>query len=333
MTDADVDGSHIRTLLLTFFYRQMHELIERGHLYIAQPPLYRVAEGKRATYLKDDEEMRRLLIERIRDRFEVVLDADPAESGGENGDGRILRGVRLSRWLEKVQEARGHLDRLASRGLPRDSVRVALRHGLRDREALRDVAVLERVAQVIEASGFRDVKLRPPQDEELGAVLFTSRRDGVERQLELDSSAVLSPDWRAIARSEVAGDVLETRGYTLFPARQRTEETKEGVETAEAVGTAGAAPGTAYESLDELTEALFTAAKKGLVIQRYKGLGEMNPQQLWETTMDPDRRRLLQVKVEDEFDADQVFTTLMGDQVEPRRKFIEDNALHANLDV
>jgi DNA gyrase subunit B len=305
-------------------------MIERGHLYIAQPPLYRVAEGKRATYLKDDDEIRRFLIERIRDRFEVVLES--AEAGGENGDGRILRGVRLARWLEKVQEARGHLDRLAARGFPRDAVRVALLHGLRDRESLRDPAVLERVAQVIEASGFREVKLRPPQDEELGAVLFSSRRDGVERQLELDSAAVLSPDWRAIARSEVVDDVLGARGYTLVPAGSH-DGRAEGDEAAPGGDGGAAEAGTRYESLDELTEAVFTAAKKGLVIQRYKGLGEMNPQQLWETTMDPDRRRLLQVKVEDEFDADQVFTTLMGDQVEPRRKFIEDNALHANLDV
>jgi DNA gyrase subunit B len=317
MCDADVDGSHIRTLILTFFFRQMREMIERGHLYIAQPPLYRVAEGKRATYLKDEDEMRRFLIERIRDRFEVAF--EDHDEHAENGDGATLRGGRLGRWLEKVQEARIHLDRLAARGFPRDAVRVALRHGLRDREALRDLAVLERVAQVIEASGFRDVRLRPPQDEELGAVLFASRRDGVERLLELDATVVLSGDWRAIAKSEVARDLLEPRAYVL-----RTAGGEEG---------AGAAAGTRYDTLDELTEAVFTAAKKGLVIQRYKGLGEMNPQQLWETTMDPDRRRLLLVRVEDELEADQVFTTLMGDQVEPRRKFIEDNALQANLDV
>ncbi|HUP22419.1 MAG TPA: DNA topoisomerase (ATP-hydrolyzing) subunit B [Thermoanaerobaculia bacterium] len=323
MCDADVDGSHIRTLILTFFFRQMREMIERGHLFIAQPPLYRVAEGKRATYLKDDDEMRRFLIERIRDRFEVVVDAE-GDPASENGDGQLLHGARLGRWLEKVQEARGHLDRLAARGFPRDAVRVALRHGLRDREALRDLAVLERVAEVIEASGFRDVKLRPPQDEELGGVLFTSRRDGVERRLELDATAVLSSDWRAVAKSEVARELLEDRSYLLRPAGAGDDTDR---------SAAAKDAGTGYENLDELTEAIFTAAKKGLGIQRYKGLGEMNPQQLWETTMDPEKRRLLQVRVEDEFEADQVFTTLMGDQVEPRRKFIEENALQANLDV
>jgi DNA gyrase subunit B len=327
MCDADVDGSHIRTLILTFFFRQMREIIERGNLYIAQPPLYRVGTGgKKAIYLKDDDDYRSFLSGRIQDRWEVVVQDGGTEGEREgNGDGALLSGARLGRWLARVEQFQANLDRLASRGYPRDALRVALLHGLRERAALADREVLEMVAHIIEASGFFGVEVVAPSAEGAadGAVRFRSRRDGVVRSLAIDAALVLSAEYRSLARNQEGLRALAATGFTLVPRGQG-----DGAESSEAKGG-----GTEVESIEELVEALYASAKKGLTIQRYKGLGEMNPEQLWETTMDPDRRVLLQVRIDDEIGADEVFTTLMGDQVEPRRKFIEENALQATLDI
>jgi DNA gyrase subunit B len=326
MCDADVDGSHIRTLILTFFFRQMREIIERGYLYIAQPPLYRVGTGgKKGTYLKDDEEYRQFLIERIQERWEVLVNSgdlgDADGNGGANGNDGLLRGVRLGRWLSRVERSQSHLDQLVARGYPRDAIRVALLQGLRDRASLGDLATLERVAQIIEASGFFGVEVAAPSAAGAadGAVRFKSRRDGVVRSLALDSTLVATGEYRAMARNKEGLAALGATGFTVM--QQGSSEGD------------GERPVTELESVEEVIEMLYGAAKKGLTIQRYKGLGEMNPEQLWETTMDPDRRLLLQVRIEDDIVADEVFTTLMGDQVEPRRKFIEDNALQATLDI
>ncbi|HVS63217.1 MAG TPA: DNA topoisomerase (ATP-hydrolyzing) subunit B [Thermoanaerobaculia bacterium] len=325
MCDADVDGSHIRTLILTFFFRQMREIIERGHLYIAQPPLYRIGTGgKKGTYLKDNDEYRQFLIERIQDRWEVIIhggeDDGQSDGNGGNGDGGLLRGARLGRWLAKVERSQNHLDQLVARGYPRDAIRVALLHGLRDRASLGDLETLELVAQIIEASGFFGVEVTPPSAAGAadGAVRFKSRRDGVVRSLELDAKLAASGEFRSLARNKEGLAALAATGFSLV---QGSSE-----------GASDAAVNE-VESVEEVIETLYGAAKKGLTIQRYKGLGEMNPDQLWETTMDPDRRLLLQVRIDDEIGADEVFTTLMGDHVEPRRKFIEDNALQATLDV
>ncbi|HVS15420.1 MAG TPA: DNA topoisomerase (ATP-hydrolyzing) subunit B [Thermoanaerobaculia bacterium] len=329
MCDADVDGSHIRTLILTFFFRQMKEIIERGNLYIAQPPLYRVGTGgKKGIYLKDDDEIRDFLTGRIEERWEVLIhDAEGSPEQGGNGDGGLLAGARLGRWLARVEQFQRSLDRLASRGYPRDALRVALIHGLRDRAGLANREVLERVAQIVEASGFFGVEVTAPSAEGAadGAVRFQSRRDGVVRSLALDASLVLTAEYRALGRNQEGLRALAAGRFSLIPRGQGPSE--------DAVAAEAKTAGTEVEGLEELLETLYASAKKGLTIQRYKGLGEMNPEQLWETTMDPDRRLLLQVRIDDEIGADEVFTTLMGDQVEPRRKFIEENALQANLDI
>ncbi|MFL6201288.1 MAG: DNA topoisomerase (ATP-hydrolyzing) subunit B [Thermoanaerobaculia bacterium] len=306
MCDADVDGSHIRTLILTFFYRQMREIIARGYLYIAQPPLYKVSHGKSETYLKDDREYQAFLVDRIKDQWELEVGR-----GNANGDGR-LTGVRLASFLEKVEAFRQNLDRLISRGLPAEAVKIALRNDVRDKGSLLDEARLARVAGELETAGYRDVSLGLDEEHGTRFVRFWSRRDGVDREGRIDWHLVTSAEYRAMAHNQMGIDAHLADGFTLVKGDDVS----------------------LLDTLEEALDKLYGGAKKGLSIQRYKGLGEMNPTQLWETTMDPTKRRLLRVQVEDDVEADQIFTILMGDEVEPRREFIQDNALDVrNLDV
>jgi len=313
MCDADVDGSHIRTLILTFFYRQMNEIIRRGHLYIAQPPLYKVSHGKSETYLKDDREYQTFLIERIKDAWEVEIHprADGAGNGG-NGAGRRLAGAHLTHFLERVEAFRAGSEKLVSRGYPADALKIALRHEIRDKSALNDPERLARAARALEAAGYTRVELGREEEHGTGFLRFVSRRDGVERPVSIDWSLVTSAEYRALAQNAQGLEAISAQGFTLVKGEELS----------------------AHETLEDALERLYAGAKKGVTIQRYKGLGEMNPEQLWETTMDPDRRRLLQVRIEDDVEADSIFTVLMGDEVEPRREFIQANALDVrNLDV
>jgi len=304
MCDADVDGSHIRTLILTFFFRQMLEVIQRGHLYIAQPPLYKVAEGRRETYLKDDDEYHAFLVKRIQDVWQVEM--------GINGESRTFKGARLAQFLDNVASFRADLDKLSSRGYPADALRVALVYGLVDRRALNDQELIETVAGIIEASGFHSVNIEPDEEHGGRAVTFVSRRDGVERPVRLDWNLLSTAEYRSMARNKLGREALTSDRFVLTKGEEVSE----------------------VDNLEEMLETLFGGARKGLSIQRYKGLGEMNSEQLWETTMDPERRRLLRVEIGDDVGADQMFTVLMGDQVPPRREFIEKNALNVtNLDI
>jgi DNA gyrase subunit B len=304
MCDADIDGSHIRTLILTFFFRQMREIVEHGHLYIAQPPLYKVARGKKETYLKDDAEYHDFLVQRIQDAWQLGV--------GTNGNGRKLGGARLAQFLGRVDAFLKEMERLATRGFPRDALRVALMHGLTDKRALSDPERLETVAKIIEASGFHSVEVGEDEEHGTGVVSFTSRRDGVERRVKIDWDLISTAEYRAMARNKQALTALGATVFSLFHGEEEEE----------------------FDTLEEMLESLYAGARKGLSIQRYKGLGEMNAGQLWETTMDPERRRLLKVTIEDAVGADAIFTILMGDKVEPRREFIEMNALNVkNLDV
>jgi DNA gyrase subunit B len=312
MCDADVDGSHIRTLILTFFYRQMGEIIRRGYLYIAQPPLYKVAHGKSETYLKDDREYQAFLVERIKDAWELEINhLDGNGANGANGDSR-LTGAKLAHFLDKMDVFRQNLDKLVSRGYPSDAIKVALQHGVKDKTSLMDAAKVEEVAHHIEASGFHDVSVGLEEEHGTRYVRFFSKRDGVEREVRIDWSLVTSAEYRALANNALGLEAISAAGFTLFKGESLTTH------------------GTLEEALDKL----YDGAKRGLSIQRYKGLGEMNPTQLWETTMDPTKRRLLRVQIEDDVEADSIFTVLMGDEVEPRRAFIQENALDVrNLDV
>ena len=303
MCDADVDGSHIRTLILTFFFRQMKEIINRGYLYVAQPPLYKVAEGRKETYLKDEEQYHAFLVQRIQDNWELDI--------GDDG-GRKLKGSRLATYLEHVEGFREQLERLVVRGYPEDALRVSLLQGLTDKKSLNDHERLYQIGQIIEASGFHSVDVGRDEEHGTGFIAFNSRRDGVEKRVRLDWDLVSTAEYRALSRNKNGLEAMRTSSFTL-----RKGDAVEQLET-----------------LDEVLETLYKGAKKGLSIQRYKGLGEMNSEQLWETTMDPENRRLLQVTIEDEVGADDLFTVLMGDQVAPRREFIERNALNVtNLDI
>jgi DNA gyrase subunit B len=208
-----------------------------------------------------------------------------------------------------------------TRGYPEDALRATLLHGLTDKKALADTARLEEVAHILEASGFRNVKTSFEEEHGTGVISFLSRRDGVERRVRIDWGLVTSVEYRALAGDRPSLEALAAKSFTV----KKLEEAGSKKEAPEP---------TTHESLDEAMETLYAGAKKGLSIQRYKGLGEMNAEQLWETTMDPSKRRLLQVKIEDDVEADNIFTILMGDLVEPRREFIEQNALNVrNLDV
>jgi len=316
MCDADVDGSHIRTLILTFFFRWMREVIDRGHLYIAQPPLYKVSHGRSETYLKDDAEYRQYLLERIQDAWELSLAdgaGDGAEAGdGGNGGGRSFSGPRLTRFVQRLERIRQSLEKLANRGYPEGALKTALAMGLTGKEALADGELLGRLAAALEEAGYADVEVVRDEEHGTGTVAFVHRRDGVDRRVRLDWDLLANADYRSMAESPEGMEAIRAAGFSLVNGGEMS----------------------VHESLEEALDTLYAGARKGLSIQRYKGLGEMNPTQLWETTMDPEKRRLLQVRIDDEVEAETMFTTLMGDLVEPRREFIETNALDVkNLDV
>ena len=306
MTDADVDGSHIRTLLLTFFYRMMPDVIERGYLYLAQPPLYRVAKGKQERYLQNDEELQRFLVEHAVGDHAVRIDKS----------GRIYSGAHLRDLLLRIFEFRFYLDRLQKRGFDRDAIRVIINAGLRDTRLLRSGESFDPVRRALEQRGY---EVSPDGlDEEHSLLRFRAEKRVNGRRVicPIYRGLVESPDYRALYRvNETLGD-LKDPPFTIL--KKNGEDT--GVCRAR----------SKQELLDELIE----RARKAFTIQRYKGLGEMNPQQLWETTMDPERRTLLQVRLEDAVAAEEIFSVLMGDSVEPRKEFIRSHALEVrNLDV
>ena len=308
MTDADVDGSHIRTLLLTLFYRQMPELIERGHIYIAQPPLYKVRKGKQEHYIKDETELSASLLRAALEGAALVV-------AGQT----VLEGAALESLAQTHMAAVALIQRLGRRydgavlaqlsGLP--PLTEALR---RDHEALATWAE-SLTARLRAAYGERPhytATAEASGDGAAAGVMVTRRTHNLIRQFHLTPEFFASREYALLAD-------LGVRQRDLF---QQPTEIQRG-ERSQAVRDFGAA-------MDWLLE----EARRGQHIQRYKGLGEMNPDQLWETTMNPETRRLLQVRIEDAIAADEVFTTLMGDQVEPRREFIEQNALDVlNLDV
>ncbi len=308
MTDADVDGSHIRTLLLTFFYRQMPELIQRGYIYIAQPPLYKVKRGKSERYLKDDTELNAYLLEAALDGAAIT---------GVPGRAPLAGGalVKLCQDHLGVENTIKRLARRYDVRLLRSLVHLPT---LRP-EMLQDSKLIEGFARTLQ-EGFASHANGALYEVSIGASSLTGNSEIVVTRSEhgaigtsrLDAEFVGSGEYRAMRSlgDRLAG--LIQAGATV----QRGDKTQ------------------AVASFDEAFEWLMDEARRGQTIQRYKGLGEMNPEQLWETTMDITARRLLKVKIEDGVAADEVFTTLMGDQVEPRREFIEKNALAvSNLDV
>ena len=302
MTDADVDGAHIRTLLLTFFFRHFRQLIERGYLYIAQPPLYKVAHKKEERYLKDDAELSAFLLDRLSDGATLTL----------AGSGRTLKGKELKEAIRRLESTIAHLERLEQRGWPKDLVTLLLRQSVAGREYLNDGARMQQLAEELSAEGFDDAAVA--EDEEHGGLLVrvSYNRNGRRRHVELGFDLVRTYEYTQLLELH-----RHLKDFDHPPFHLELEGERE-----------------TFDSVDDLVSRVYESARHGLSIQRYKGLGEMNPTQLWGTTMNPETRRLLQVRVEDAAEADELFTVLMGEMVERRRDFIERNALEVvNLDV
>lgn len=308
MTDADVDGAHIRTLLLTFFYRQMPELIERGHIYIGLPPLYKIKQGKQELYLKDDPALDAYLAS------SAVENASLIPADGEPG----IEGVALEKLLLSYASAQEAISRNAHR-YDRQVLEALIDFTPMDLEHLRKAgadeglgALATRLNRSSLGSPRFSLELQEPTEERPAALLVTRRHMGEALIQVLPLSAFETGELRALHQSSLLLHGLVRAGAKI----------SRGAKSAE------------IESFAQAREWLLEEGKKGRQIQRFKGLGEMNPEQLWDTTVNPDTRRLLQVRIEDAVAADQIFSTLMGDVVEPRRDFIEDNALKvANLDI
>ncbi len=310
MTDADVDGSHIRTLLLTFFYRQMLELVERGHIYIAQPPLYKVKKGKRERYVKDDAELNEYLLQTALDGARLHTD----EKGGT-----VIEGNALENLARDYMVVESTIDRLSTRFNAEILEKMIYVEPL-SVEDLRDESRVNRWCREMEErlssddSGAGDYRFFPEKenDEEPFRIRAVVIRHGTESSYVYNGEFFNSTEYLNIKK--LNNELNGLLGEGAFVQRGDRKQP--------------------VSSFKQVMEWLMQQARRGQDIQRYKGLGEMNPEQLWETTMNPATRRMLQVKIEDAIAADEIFTTLMGDQVEPRREFIESNALLVtNLDV
>jgi DNA gyrase subunit B len=344
MTDADVDGSHIRTLLLTFFYRQMKKLIDNGYVYIAQPPLFRVKRGRSETFIKDERELESFLIRRATESRVVRLP-----------DGTELSGAELERRLQKMIAFRKFVQVVERRGLSRDVIIALLERGARDRAFFGNREQVEALAAALNGP-LRTAEVLPDEEHQAYTIEVDDRTSGYPRHYRLNLDFVTTGEFRTLVGSYqdvrgIKGPMVVSFGAGTAAQEHDEEPPAETAATdstthggvpvdpatklaAEPKKTQGREPDTRLETLDELVEFFISAGKKGIAINRYKGLGEMNPGTLWDTTMKPEARTLLQVRAEDHTEADLMFTTLMGDQVEPRRKFIEENALDVkNLDV
>ena len=309
MTDADVDGSHIRTLLLTFFYRQMPEIIERGYIYIAQPPLYKTKKGKQEQYLKDDDSLTKYLTSIALDNASLHV----------NEDAPAITGVALETLVKQYQETVSMITRI-SRLMPEVILNKLVYSLTLDSDDVNDEKRLTNfAAEFTKGLTFDEIDgatysfdVRHNTERNNWFVTIIIRKHGIDTEYRIDHEFIDSNEYKRLKALNLSiNGIIETGGFV-----KRNDKVK------------------SVSSFVDALDWLMAESKRGQYIQRYKGLGEMNPSQLWETTMDPASRRMLQVTIEDAVGADQLFTTLMGDQVEPRRAFIEENALKvANLDV
>lgn len=310
MTDADVDGSHIRTLLLTFFFRQARELIERGHIYIAQPPLYKISKGKQEQYLKDDQALNDFLTNAALENGQVFTSPEaPA-----------ITGTALESLVSEYRQVMATINRL-SRVYPAEVLEKMIYIDALSVEALTKRSAVETWCRYLSARLDEDqsngssrylIDLKEDQERNIFLPQISVLSHGLSHQYPITRDFFISGEYRSIVDlGSKIRDLIEVGAYVQRGDKQQP-----------------------IESFKEAIDWLMVESRKGYSIQRYKGLGEMNPDQLWETTMNPETRRMLKVTVEDAIAADQIFTTLMGDQVEPRRGFIESNALSvANLDI
>jgi len=310
MTDADVDGSHIRTLLLTFFFRQMRELVERGHIYIAQPPLYKISKGKQEQYLKDDQALTDFLTQSALENSSLHVSAEAPGISGTVLESLVTEYRRVMSIIERM-----------SRVYPEGVLHKMVYLPALDTQALSDHGTVAQWCSELSASLELDniagghryrVEVEEDTERHIYRPSIEITAHGVPTTYRISHDFFASGEYAAIrSLGEKLQGLLEEGAYI-----QRGERSK------------------SVSSFSEVINWLMQESRRGYNIQRYKGLGEMNPEQLWETTMNPETRRMLRVTVEDAIAADQMFNTLMGDQVEPRREFIENNALLVtNLDV
>ena len=296
MTDADVDGSHIRTLLLTFFYRQMNELIERGNIYIAQPPLFKVKKGKSEQYIKDERQMSRFLLKKATENLVI-------EVGGQE-----LKGRDLTSFLEKLIELNGVFTRVDRHFRDARIVDHLLSMDAESRAFLADQQNMKTLAEKVESFGY-SAEILTDEEHSVQKLLY---RQGSQSPRLVGYPQLSSPEYQRLLVLHKAIGSLDQPPFTV-----KLDSTA-----------------TVLKDRQSLIDHVMELGKKDLQIQRYKGLGEMNPEQLWETTMDPEKRTLLQVQINDAVLTDDIFSVLMGDAVEPRRRFIEENALEVkNLDI
>ncbi|HKS41247.1 MAG TPA: DNA gyrase subunit B, partial [Blastocatellia bacterium] len=311
LCDADVDGSHIRTLLLTFFYRQMPELIDHGHIYIAQPPLFKIKKGRSEQYLRDEKDLQKFLMGKATENVTVTVKTTGAQ----------FKGAVLRKMLEKLGELVTYVDKLERRVHDRQIVNVVIdalagpegvmsaKDGVKLHEVFVKEKLLQKVAAALEQAGY---ETSIEQDEEHGTFEIVIARSRGNGRITIDWELATHVEFQNAVK--LYGD-LQDLSRPPFVITENDNQ-------------------TTVDSRVALLDHVMTAAKKDITIQRYKGLGEMNPEQLWATTLNPDLRTILNVQVNDAVETDEMFTVLMGDAVEPRRRFIEDNALDVkNLDI
>ncbi len=300
MTDADVDGSHIRTLLMTFFYRQMPQLIERGHLYIAQPPLYKISKGKSFEYLRDERSFETYMIKKISEDFQLKV----------KGQSELIKGDKFRRFFHKIIAKKNFLQILERKNYPFFLIEILLDNEVSDMDFLKDKKKMEKIISLLNEKGISSA-LNTDEEHGLYEISVDFRVNGMKVSCKVNLGLIQSVEYKNL--------------YKLHKELEDFKSPFQIIADSEKVKVDNEA---------KLLDYLFQHGKKGIVVQRYKGLGEMTPQQLWETTMDPEKRYLLQVSVQDAVEADKVFTILMGEEVESRRNFIEANALEAqNLDI
>lgn len=300
MTDADVDGSHIRTLLMTFFYRQMPQLIEKGHLYIAQPPLYKISKGRSFQYLRDEREFEKYIIRKISEEFQVKVSRQKEP----------IKGDKFRKFFQRIIAKKNFIQILERKNFPFFLIQLLLENGAEDTDFLQKQKNMENIQNLLNEKGIISVVSK---DEEHGLyeLSVNFQINGMSVSCKVNKALLTSAEYQNLHKIHDDLEGIKAPFHVL-----------------------GNSDKVKIDNESKLLEYLFKHGKKGIVIQRYKGLGEMAPKQLWETTMDPEVRYLLQVSILDAVEADKIFTILMGGEVEPRRNFIESNALEAqNLDI
>ena len=323
MTDADVDGSHIRTLLLTFFYRQMPELINKGYLYIAQPPLYKIGKGKKEAYLKDDNEFNEYLLKKVCGKHGVRIE----------NIGKELSQEKLYLFMGNLSEYFLTLYKLKMNGIKPDLVEILNKAGLENKSFLQDDDKMWDLKDLLEKEGYKtgelswnenkevyEMLIETPQTEDLTEDTLKEVQDKKLKPLKIGRGFIYSQSYQKYLMLNRKIQEYDSPPFTIYPLNKNGDKNNDKNNNV-----------TTINDKEELLNFMIDEGKKGIYVQRYKGLGEMNPDQLWKTTMNPENRSLLKLKIADEFETDDIFTVLMGQEVEPRREFIQNNALEVSI--